>query len=241
MDWKIWRDKYSEIVYRLDLDPEMDKKAAELLAGIVGEVEISPVKSLVNDSECIVFGAGPSLELDLEKMNKAGWLEKVLISADGATSAVMEYENPDIIVTDLDGNVEDEIAAWGRGAWMVVHAHGDNIDLVKRYVPELDERVLGTIQVEKPGSLYNFGGFTDGDRAAYMAHELEAEKIYLAGMDLGREIGKHTGETEREQKIRKLEICGELLTWLAERFESNLFNVTSEGRDIPRVPSVEIQ
>lgn len=241
MDWDIWKDKYSEIVYRLDLDPEMDRKAAELMGDIVGEVDISPLKSMVNGSECIVFGAGPSLETDLGKLSESGWLEKVLISTDGATSAVVEYKDPDIIVTDLDGEVDDEIEAWRRGSWMVVHAHGDNIDLVKRYVPQLDERVLGTIQVEKPAFLYNFGGFTDGDRAAFMAHELGAEKIYLAGMDLGREIGQHTGETERGQKIRKLEICGELLTWLAERFESNLINVTSEGKNIPRVPNSKIK
>lgn len=167
-------------------------------------------------------------------------MEKVLIAADGATSAVRKYRTPDVIVTDLDGDVEDQLDAWRKGAWMVVHGHGDNIPKLKQVVPKLTERVLGTIQVDKPAQLTNFGGFTDGDRAAFMAHHLGASKIYLAGMDLGEEVGKYSRTPKNERKLMKLDICKDLLSWLAEEFGANIINLTSEGEEIPHVPHVEI-
>ena len=35
--------------------------------------------------------------------------------------------------------------------------------------------------------MHNFGGFTDGDRAVFAAHELGAAKVALAGFDLDDE------------------------------------------------------
>lgn len=240
MRWKDWKDKYESIVERLNLDPEMDREAAKILGGIMGERDISGLRGILKGNDCIVLGAGPSLVEDLERLSSAGWLDKVVLSADGATSAVMEYKNPDVIVTDLDGNIEDQVEAWEKGAWMAVHGHGDNIRSVKKVAPMLDERAIGTIQVNEPTHLYNFGGFTDGDRAAFLAHELGATEIYLAGMDLGEKIGEYTGETEKEQKLVKLEICEELLTWLVDEFDANLANLTAGDKDIPRVPTREI-
>ncbi|KXA91925.1 hypothetical protein AKJ63_00365 [candidate division MSBL1 archaeon SCGC-AAA259D18] len=240
MDWETWRPKYESIVERLDIDSEMDRCSAEVLHDILEKTDPSELERQISGNECVIFGAGPSLEEDLERMSRVGWLDKVLVSADGATSAVMEYEIPTVIVTDLDGELADQIEAWRRGAWMVVHAHGDNLEEVRRVVPKLEERVLGTIQVDKPGQLPNFGGFTDGDRAAFMLHELGASRIYLAGMDLGAEIGKYSGRTERGSKLIKLEICRDLLSWLADEFEAELVNVTAGGEEIPGVPRGEI-
>jgi uncharacterized Rossmann fold enzyme len=167
-------------------------------------------------------------------------LDKTLIAADGATSAVLEYRDPEIIVTDLDGIVKDQLEAWQRGTWMVVHAHGDNVVQVRKMVPKLKERIIGTTQVEPFGRLYNFGGFTDGDRAAFMAHELGAKRIYLAGMDLGSKIGKHSGDKDVKRKLIKLKICGELLAWLAGELGANITNLTSKGEEIPNVRREEL-
>jgi len=97
-------------------------------------------------------------------------------------------------------------------------------------------RVLGTTQVEPFGKLFNFGGFTDGDRAAFMAHELGASRIYLVGMDLGAEIGRHSGDKDIGRKLVKLAICKELLAWLASELRARLINLTARGEDIPNVP-----
>ncbi|MDI6643076.1 MAG: DUF115 domain-containing protein [Candidatus Hodarchaeaceae archaeon] len=240
MRWELWRPWYDRIVKQLGLDRKADVNAAKVLDGLLPEPELASLRNLVGGRECIVFGAGPSLDIDLEKLERAGHLNKVLLAADGATSAVLRYRDPDVIVTDLDGAVEDQLEAWRRGSWLVVHAHGDNAPQVRKIASKLKERIIGTTQVEPFGKLYNFGGFTDGDRAAFMAHELGASKIYLAGMDFGTKIGRHSGDKDLSRKLIKLEICKELLTWLAEELGAPLVNLTSWGEEIPGVPKVPI-
>ncbi|MCJ7720329.1 MAG: DUF115 domain-containing protein, partial [Candidatus Hadarchaeum sp.] len=210
------------------------------LGKLLPEPELAGLKNLVRGHECIVLGSGPSLEIDLERLKRADFLDKTIITADGATSAVLKFRNPGIIVTDLDGNVGDQLDAWRLGSWVVVHAHGDNIAQVRKIAPKLKERVIGTTQVEPFGKLYNFGGFTDGDRAAFMAHELGASKIYLAGMDLGMRIGKHSGDKDLSRKLIKLKICKELLAWLAGELGANIVNLTTHGESIPNVPTTVV-
>lgn len=240
MHWTLWQPWYNQITEKLKLDKEADHNTAKTLENTLPKPKIINLAKLVNDKECIIFGAGPSLETDLKKIKQANWLNKTLISADGATSAVIKYRNPDIIVTDLDGNINDQLAAWTQGSWLVIHGHGDNLKKVREITPKLDERVIGTTQTKAFGKLHNFGGFTDGDRAAFMARELGASKIYLAGMDLGKKIGRHSGQVEKERKLAKLEICKDLLSWLAEEFGANLVNITTSGKDISQVPREEI-
>ncbi len=241
LKWKDWEPKYREIVKRLNLSVEDDRSAAHKLKNLISNFDSSKLRNLIGGKECIVFGAGPSLEKDLDLLDKKGWLEKILISADGATSAVMNYRYPDVIVTDLDGVVEDQLEAWKNGAWMVVHAHGDNIKQIRKVVPELNERVLGSIQVNKPDELNNFGGFTDGDRAAFLADYFDASKIYLAGMNLGTKIGKYTGKTNVSKKIEKLDICKELLSWLSSNTGTPIVNITFSGQNIPKVPEENLE
>ena len=38
-------------------------------------------------------------------------------------------------------------------------------------------------------NVYNFGGFTDGDRSVFWAEEFGAKEIILIGMDFGIHIG----------------------------------------------------
>jgi len=220
----------------LKLDKKADEAAAKTLNDLLPKPEIGGLKSLFKGRECIVLGAGPSLDDDLKKLERRGWMDKLLISADGATSALLKYHPPDIIVTDLDGNVDDQLDAWSCGSWLILHAHGDNLDQIQKIAPQIDRRVIGTTQVEPFGKLFNFGGFTDGDRAAFMAHELGASKIYLVGMDLGTEIGRYSGDKEIGRKLIKLAICRELLAWLSGGLGAKLINLTAKGEDIPNVP-----
>ncbi|MFN4133715.1 MAG: 6-hydroxymethylpterin diphosphokinase MptE-like protein, partial [Candidatus Hadarchaeales archaeon] len=205
---------------------EDDRVAAHALNALLPPPDLEGLEKIIRRRECIVFGAGPSLEEDLVALSLKGWFKKVIISADGATTAVMKYGRPDIIVTDLDGEVKDQLEAWERGAWLVVHGHGDNLRRVEEVVPKLTGRVIGTTQMEPFGKLFNFGGFTDGDRGAFMAWALGASKIYLAGMDLGKVVGKYSGKKDLSRKILKLEICGELLSWLAGRLGAKIINLT---------------
>ena len=236
MRWSVWRPWYIQIVEQLGLDQEADANAAKVLDDVLPEPDIAGLRRLVGSRDCVVLGAGPSLDEDLEKLERRGWMDKSLISADGATSALLKYRPPDIVVTDLDGNVSDQLDAWNRGSWLVLHAHGDNLDHIRKIAPKIDRRVLGTTQVEPFGKLFNFGGFTDGDRAAFMAHELGASRIYLAGTDLGTEIGRHSGDKDVGRKLVKRAICKELLAWLSGELGAKLINLTAKGEDIPNVP-----
>jgi uncharacterized Rossmann fold enzyme len=233
--WELWRPWYDLIARRLGLDQKADEDAAEILEKLLPEPELDGLKDVIQGRECIVFGAGPSLEEDLERLERLGFLSKTLIAADGATSAVLRFRRPEIVVTDLDGNVDDQLDAWRRGSFFVVHSHGDNVGQLLRVIPNLKERVIGTTQVRPPGKLFNFGGFTDGDRSAFLAHELGASKIYLAGMDLGTEIGGYSGEKDPSRKLPKLEICRELLSWLAGDLKANIVNLTTRGESIPNI------
>ncbi|MBS3815407.1 MAG: DUF115 domain-containing protein [Hadesarchaea archaeon] len=236
MNWEKWQPWYEKISRELNLKKEKDEEAARILSELVPNPSISELKKLINNRECMVFGAGPSLSKDLEKLSESNNLDRVLIPADGATGAVIDYRVPEVIVTDLDGNIEPQLRAWREGAWLVIHGHGDNIPELRRVLPKLSERVIGTTQVKPHSNLYNFGGFTDGDRAAFMSHELGASKIYLVGMDLGSEIGDWSGDKNKEEKIPKLRICRGLLSWLSSDLQANLINLTSNGEKIPNVP-----
>jgi len=240
MRWELWHPWYEKIVTRLGLNKKADEATAKTLNNLLPKSDIRKLTSLIKGKECIALGAGPSLDDDLEKLERAGFLDKTLIAADGATSAVLDYRTPEVIVTDFDGNVADQLNAWQLGSWVVVHAHGDNIAQIRKIVPKLKERIIGTTQVEPFGRLYNFGGFTDGDRAAFMAHELGASKICLAGMDLGSKIGKHSGDKDVKRKLIKLKICGELLAWLTGELGANITNLTSKGEEIPNVRREEL-
>jgi len=236
MEWEIWKPWYEKIVRELNLDVNADEKAAELLNDLIPEPNIGEMENLVRGRRCVVLGAGPSLEKDICLLKRSGLFNETLIAADGATTAVMGHRVPDIIVTDLDGKVEDQINAWKRGALLVVHAHGDNVPALAKIVPMLNQRVLGTTQVKAFGRVFNFGGFTDGDRAAFMAHELGASVIYLAGMDLGSKIGRYSGDKDPSRKLVKLRICRDLLAWLAAGLGANMVNLTCGGESIPNVP-----
>ena len=67
---------------------------------------------------------------------------------------------------------------------MVIHAHGDNIPQLQYWVPLFPGPVVGTTQSQPLPPLHNFGGFSDGDRAAFAADALGAERIVFVGFDL---------------------------------------------------------
>ena len=116
----------------------------------------------------------------------------MLVAADGATSAMIEERlSPDIVATDLDGNIDDILLANLKGANIAIHAHGDNLDQIAR-LSSFFNNVLGTTQAQPRGNLYNFGGFTDGDRAMFLSVALGASEITLAGMDFGDVVTKYS-------------------------------------------------
>lgn len=240
-----WEKIYGKIAKILDIDPAKDMKAAEILDELVKEVDIGLLENAISGKNVLVFGAGPSLKNDILKVKSKG-LNNVftIISADGATKALLEEGIlPEIIVTDLDGDIASIICANKKGAIIVVHAHTDNIELLRKYVPRF-KNPIGTTQTEETGKIQNFGGFTDGDRAVFLAENFGAGIIVLAGMDFGSEIGEYSGINKiknPEIKLKKLEIGKVLLEEFAIEANAVLLNITENGEGLRNIPRISVE
>ena len=108
-----------------------------------------------------------------------------------------------------------------NGSILVVHAHGDNIDKIRKYSSELKNNIVGTIQINPVAyeNLFNFGGFTDGDRAVFIADHFQAKAIYLVGFDFDSIIGIYSQIEKKDkiQKLKKLKWCKYLIETLKKR------------------------
>lgn len=178
MDWDAWKPTYEAILADFGFSQNADREAAKqldvLLTGrrLVRERDL---RLLLEDKAVVV--AGPALSKPLPRLG-------ALISCDSAIGEVLRQgRHPDIIVTDLDGGVQEQVKANACCSIAVLHAHGDNLPALRSWVPQFQGSVLGTCQSEPVGALRNFGGFTDGDRACFLAAQADAERIVLAGFD----------------------------------------------------------
>lgn len=186
MGW--WLPVYEHILRDFGFERDADERAARLLCTLVSEANnrapIERLKELIEKRRTLVCGKAPRLASDLKRAKEGGVLDgSVLIAADGATSVLLSLKMvPHIIVSDLDGNMCDIIAASKMGSLVVVHAHGDNIPLLSEYVPRL-KSVIPTTQSMPFDEVYNFGGFTDGDRCVFLAGAFGASKVVLLGFD----------------------------------------------------------
>jgi uncharacterized Rossmann fold enzyme len=202
MDFEVWESYYKQILSDFGFEREEDERSASILSKILVGKKLSSqdeLKGLIQEKEVIVVGGGKNLEKELDK----DFSKNVVIAADGTTSSLLAKGIvPNIIVTDLDGNIDDQISANKMGAIVAIHAHGDNIEQVKKWTPKFKENILGTVQCRPFNALHNFGGFTDGDRAVFLAHHFGAKSIQLLGFDF-----KNVGEKpscNKKTKLRKL-------------------------------------
>jgi len=239
---------YGEIAGILGIDVEKDREAARILDKLVGDsnkkFNLKIIRKLIKDQSVIVFGAGPSLGKDVGRIKAEGLSEKcTLIAADGAAKALLEKNMiPDINVTDLDGDMDAVLKANESGTVTLVHAHGDNMEGIIKYVPEFKGVIFGTTQipgnVETFKNIYNFGGFTDGDRCVFLAKYFNAKVIALAGMDFGSVIGEYSGTYNLGFKLKKMEIAKKLLAEISA--ENKIFNLTCGGEDLMNIPKITV-
>ena len=225
-----WFPYYQNIRAEFGYSTEKDQEAARTLSAMITKKALDPkiLQKKLKGKNVFVIGAGPSLEDNIKvlKENK----NAVKIAADGAAKALLENKiKPDIVVTDLDGDPAALQKAERSGAIMVVHAHGDNIKMLKKLVPKF-KKLVGTTQVMPVDNVYNFGGFTDGDRCVFLAEEFGAKKIVLVGMDFGSEIGRYSKKKVKdlELKRRKMDEGRRLLEVLAKESRSKLFDTSKK-------------
>jgi 2-amino-4-hydroxy-6-hydroxymethyldihydropteridine diphosphokinase len=185
MQFATWEPIYRSILEDFGFTLRRDEEAANLLRGLLKD-SITPLiaaEEMLAGRSVVACGNAPCLALDLEQMQSKQKMDAAFLAADGAAAVLLDLGIlPAIVVTDLDGPFPAIQKANQMGSIVVVHAHGDNLDALQRYVPRLD-RIIGTVQCLPPPGLYNFGGFTDGDRAIFLAIELGAREIVLKGFD----------------------------------------------------------
>ncbi len=182
MQFATWEPIYQSILEDFGFSSGQDVEASMLMADLLRDREpmYCAAEAIVAGHRAIVCGNAPTLDEELDELQEKG---SVFIAADGATAVLLRRSIvPAIVVTDLDGPFPAILSANQQGSIVVVHAHGDNLDALNRYVPQL-VRIMGTVQCRPPPGLYNFGGFTDGDRCVFLAKELGAASIKLVGFD----------------------------------------------------------
>jgi 2-amino-4-hydroxy-6-hydroxymethyldihydropteridine diphosphokinase len=209
---------------------EEDQKAAYILSDLIKRKFLDPkiLDKKIRGKRVLVIGAGPNLDLYTSFLKKNRSFVKIV--ADGAVKFLIENNiKPDIVVTDLDGDPRFLVKAEKLGAVMVIHAHSDNIDLMKKFIPKF-RKIVGTTQVMPVEHVYNFGGFTDGDRCVFLAEEFGAKDIVLIGMLFDNKIGPYSKEIVDNVKVKreKLQIAKKLLQILAKNPKSNLFDTSQK-------------
>jgi uncharacterized Rossmann fold enzyme len=179
MQFSEWEPYYQEILEYFGIDRAGDEEAARLLASLLVCDNILSLASLTDGNDVTVCGNAPCLKEELAKITG------IVFAADAAAEVLDTHGIcPDAIFTDLDGATDRFIELNKEGTIVVIHAHGDNMPLLRHWVPRFPGKVVGTTQAAPLPHVYNFGGFTDGDRAAFTAHELGASQITLVGFDL---------------------------------------------------------
>jgi len=133
----------------------------------------------------------------------------VVVAVEGYTAKKLYRRGvrADVVVTDWD--FEPEGTALGRIA--VVHAHGDNY----WRIPKGD--YVYSVQTWPTGCTVNFSGFTDGDRAVYMAYYLGARELTISGFYPHIPL-KRSDEIKR----KKLAVAKHLINRVAARIPVNL-------------------
>ena len=235
-----WKTKFKEIRKEFGYKEKDDFLSAKKLNSLLeNKFSKKQLQNMITDKTVFIIGAGPSLSKSLVYIKKCKNVTKIV--ADGAVRALLEKKmNPDILVTDLDGDLES-IKKIGRTRIpIVVHAHGDNYD--KLEIVKKISNVVGTTQTETFGKMVNFGGFTDGDRCVFLAEFFNAKKIVLIGMDFGREIGKYSKYKviNHKTKIKKLKFGKSILEWLATKSKADLYSTKNiKGYKMIRLVDLE--
>lgn len=199
MDFSHWEVYYSQILKDFGYDREEDERAAVILSNLLRDrpSAVDSLRRLIEGRRVTVAGDAESLAREIDEMTE------VVISADEATSVLLEREIiPDAFTTDLDGNIEDLLRANSRGSIAIIHAHGDNIPAMHSHVKSFEGPVVGTTQTKPIEGIHNFGGFTDGDRAVFIADHFGAKEIRLVGFDFEKPREK---DKDPEVKARKLD------------------------------------
>ena len=205
MELKIWLERfYPKILSDFGFIKEEDEESARLIheLGKNKLMDCSVLKEKIHNRDVAVIGGA----LNSSDINNISKLEGYTVITAGKSilklRAFIPNFIPDIHVTDMEESDEILIELERYGCILVLHAHGDNINRIKSVIPKLT-RFIATTQSKPFDRVYNFTGFTDGDRAAIIAKEFGARSIRLIGFDFSN--------ASDEIKLKKLKWAEKIL------------------------------
>lgn len=196
LDFEDWEPLYEEILSDFGYSKNNDRKSARILAQLRGTDNLTPLKKLKNE---IVEIGGPYFSKSRTE---------ITLAAGAAVSQIVNQgTKPDLLVTDLDGDEKLQKKLNLKSIPAVIHAHGDNIRQIKKWAEKFEGHVISTCQCDPPKrGIYNFGGFTDGDRACFIADHFGAKKVVLNGWNFD-----HPFESNNSEKHKKLKWAKKLI------------------------------
>ncbi|MDR1954747.1 MAG: DUF115 domain-containing protein [Candidatus Methanoplasma sp.] len=194
-----WEPIYLEIIEDLNIDRSSDENTARMLKALMMNSDLITDDNIPMKRKATVFGGGDCLEKDILSIAPRGTL-----IASGSSVGTLRGIGilPDIIVTDLDGEIGPQIETSRSGAVTFMHAHGDNSYLIQKYAQDFLGPIVLTTQSTPDNIVSNYGGFTDGDRAVCIARHFGAKDILLLGFDFDRPAEKQG--SDRKIKAKKL-------------------------------------
>ena len=206
MNLEVWLNQfYPKILSDFGFSREDDERSAKLMheLGCGKLLDSSILLERIKGKDVIVIG-GAVNESDVKMLKGSSCVK---ITAGKSILRLRKFIpkfTPDIHVTDMEEPDELLIELERRGCILVLHAHGDNIDRIRSVVPKLG-RFVATTQSKPFDRIYNFGGFTDGDRAAIIAKTFNAKSIKLVGFDFDRAEGIKLKKLRWAKKILEFE------------------------------------
>ncbi len=216
MNYNEWVFYYKKIVRDFHFDPDKDYLSSTMLSTIIGNNYIKKeiIQDIIEKREVVIVGDAPYSPFQKSILNN-----RVIIAADDAAGFLMENGIvPDIVLTDLDAKKEIIYSVSDAGSIIGVHAHGDNMERLE--IARDLKNVFGTTQNKPLWNVYNFGGFTDGDRCVFLAHHFNAKRIILTRFDFyhpNERKGKNL-----EIKIKKLSWANYLINVLKIKYGANI-------------------
>lgn len=203
LEWIITRSIYTSMLPGLNYS--RDYKAAELASSFCN----SDIDHLWNFNWGSVSVVMPPAETKPDSGD-------LIIAVEGYSAHLLRNWGlkPQIIVSDLDFMPEELVNC---DCIVLAHAHGDNIDYYPQWASRI-QRLIPTVQVWPKGCSLLIPGFTDGDRAAYLAYYMGARKIKIYGFN-PRKIVKRDDEIKR----KKLEIAEVLINRIMRRINVEFY------------------
>jgi uncharacterized Rossmann fold enzyme len=231
MEFAEWYPYYLKVVDDLNLDIRKDFLSSTILSNLIPRNKPADLDyfRMLTGKKVLVIGSGPSIENKLIQEFIRNNSSSIIISADGATELCLKLDIvPHFVITDLDGDINQLLKANKLGSTLIIHAHGNNIDIIIKFVHKF-RNFFGTTQAFPLHNIYNFGGFTDGDRSVFFAEQFKSKEIWMVGMDFDSSIGYYSKKMKFNltTKKKKLSIGKRLLEVLASKSHSLLINVTT--------------